>query len=90
MKGKTMGDTLQWPPVKTPAPVMPAFSAGDRVNLYPRVTGGIIPVIILRSRYSMYFESWMYDIMSTSNRSALYPKAHIEYGVSESSLGRRL
>jgi hypothetical protein len=86
-----MAGTLQWPPVDdSPAATLPAFKAGDRVNLYPRVTGGCHKATVIRSRYSGYFQCWTYDIIIMSNRSAMYPKGHMQHGVTESEIGPRL
>lgn len=65
---------------------LPKFKAGQRVVFKTPVTGGTHRANVVRSRYSFYWGEWLYDIKITSNRSAYYPRLHLESSVAESRL----
>lgn len=74
------------PLIQPKAATLPAYKAGQRVVLDTPVTGGSHQATVVRSRYSMFFESWHYDIRITSDKSLLFPRGHVECSVVESRL----
>ena len=72
------------------APKLPDFKAGDRVKFRASVTGGNHAAMVIRSRYSPFYESWLYDIKITGDRSAIYPRGSEHSSIAESQLRSRL
>jgi len=72
------------------APKTADFNAGQRVKFRAGVTGGNHAAVVIRSRYSPFFGSWLYDIRITGDRSAVYVKGSEHLSIAESQLRPRV
>lgn len=72
------------------APVPAKFADGQRVKYHARVTGGLHAAVVVRSRYSPFFESWLYDVRITGTRSAMYYTGLVLDSLAESELRGRI
>lgn len=45
-----------------PEPTLPEFTAGEIAGYSTRANVGLYHARIVRSRYSSYYQSWMYDL----------------------------